>query len=284
MIWGAWGRCNMRTGHIVALMLALMLVIPVQGGDVSVMQSSQNDEEQPNANNTTLRLWSDGSSNEWSHFAASDDKHTEDNFFEDTRASGVMTIDLKFTMKPSLIKRLNMTLDGEIRGYITIYIEGDYQNGDNDGPCNSDCENLTLALKAGATEIWSEQYGDIPKGQDHQILFSHRIEESQTLWDKSTANPSLHVNMKLKGDESTTVGGLFLQGDAALFRIYLSGDNTSKIELPIDPTSWNAAFQADEDMNPPVETPGFTLVVGTVAMAMAAVWFRPSKDEEDSSQ
>ena len=272
----------MRTGNFVALLLALMIVVPVQGGDVRTMQATQDDGEQPDANNTTLRLWSDGSSNEWSHFGASDDMHTEDNIIEEDRASGLLTIDLKFTMKPALSKKLNMTLDGEIRGQIEIYIEGDYKNdGTNNGPCSNDCENLTLALKAGATEIWSQEYGDIPMEQDHQILFSHRIEEDQTLWDKSTANPSLHVNMKLKGDESTSPFSLD-PGQKALFRIYLSGDNTSKIELPIDPTSWDAAFQSDEMLNPPVETPGFTLVAGTVAMAMAAVWFRPSKIEEDS--
>ena len=274
----------MRTGHFVALMLALMIVVPVQGGDVRTMQATQDDGKQPDANNTTLRLWSDGSSNEWSHFGASDDMHTEDNILEEDRASGLMTIDLKFTMKPALSKKLNMTLDGEIRGQIEIYIEGDYKNdGTNNGPCNNDCENLTLTLKAGASEIWSKEYGDIPMDEDHQILFSHRIEEDQTLWDKSTANPSLHVNMKLKGDESTSPFSLD-PGEKALFRIYLSGDNTSKIELPIDPTSWDAAFQSDEMLNPPVETPGFTLVAGTVAMAMAAVWFRPSKIEQEDSQ
>jgi hypothetical protein len=273
----------MRTGHLIALMLALMIIIPVQGSDVSTMQSSKDDAKQPDANNTTLRLWSDGSSNEWSHFAASDDMHAEENLYEETRDNGVMTIDLKFTMKPTLIKRLNMTLDGEIRGDIKVYLEGDYTNGDNDGPCNNDCENLTLALKAGATEIWSQEYSDIPMGQDHAISFIHRIEEGQTLWDKATANPSLHVNMKLKGNLDNSIFA-FDPGEAALFRIYLSGDNTSKIELPIDPTSWDEAFQADEDMNLPVATPGFTLAAGTVAMAMAAVWFRPSKIEDEDSQ
>ena len=273
----------MRTGHLIALMLALMIIIPVQGSDVSTMQSSKDDAKQPDANNTTLRLWSDGSSNEWSHFAASDDMHAEENLYEETRDNGVMTIDLKFTMKPTLMKRLNMTLDGEIRGQIKVYLEGDYTNGDNDGPCNNDCENLTLTLKAGATEIWSEEYGNVPMEEDHQILFSHRVEEGQTLWDKATANPSLHVNMKLKGNVDNSIFAID-PGEAALFRIYLSGDNTSKIELPIDPTSWDVAFQSDEPLNPPVETPGFTLVAGTVAMAMAAVWFRPSKIEDEDSQ
>jgi len=195
----------MRTGNFVALLLALMIVVPVQGGDVRTMQANQDDGEQPDANNTTLRLWSDGSSNEWSHFGASDDMHTEDNIIEEDRASGLLTIDIKFTMKPALSKKLNMTLDGEVRGQIEIYIEGDYKNdGTNNGPCNNDCENLTIALKAGATEIWSQEYGDIPMEQDHQILFSHRIEEDQTLWDKSTANPSLHVSMKLKGETTNT--------------------------------------------------------------------------------
>ena len=84
---------------------------------------------------------------------------------------------------------------------------------------------------------------------------------------------------KLKGNEGPgIIPGTTNRQPPAEFTLYLSGDNSSKIEFPIDPSSWDEAFQSDE-MPMPVETPGFTLVAGAAAMGMAAVWFRPRPED-----
>ena len=52
------------------------------------------------------------------------------------------------------------------------------------------------------------------------------------------------------------------------------------VELPIDDSSWSASFQAGIDEAPAEETPGFTLVVASAAIAMA-VFINAKKPEED---
>jgi len=51
----------MRAKTLVALILTAMMLTPVQAGDVSVSQSEPaEDPKQPNANNTTMYMWSNG--------------------------------------------------------------------------------------------------------------------------------------------------------------------------------------------------------------------------------
>jgi hypothetical protein len=50
----------MRGKTVVALLLTVMLLAPVQGGDVTAQQEQQEDPRQPNANNTTMYLYHDG--------------------------------------------------------------------------------------------------------------------------------------------------------------------------------------------------------------------------------
>jgi hypothetical protein len=53
------------------------------------------------------------------------------------------------------------------------------------------------------------------------------------------------------------------------------------VEFPIDDSSWSESFQAGMDEAPPAEdTPGFTLVVASAAIAMA-VFVNTKKPEEE---
>ena len=69
------------------------------------------------------------------------------------------------------------------------------------------------------------------------------------------------------------------QGDPAKFELSL-GDG-SKIEIPIDDGSFTEAFQegGDIDGGGSEDTPGFTLVVASAAIAMA-VFVNARRDEE----
>jgi hypothetical protein len=56
----------------------------------------------------------------------------------------------------------------------------------------------------------------------------------------------------------------------------------SFIELPIDEESWEKSFQEGGDLGGgDVDTPGFTLVVASAAIAMA-VFVNIGKDEEEN--
>ena len=140
----------MRARTILTILLALMICVPVQGSssaaqDEEVTDPCLEDPEQPCENQTILYLWSNGISTHWSHFNVNETDNTVDNQWTNEKDNGVIDVDIRFTMKPQLSKRLNMTLDGEVRVVLNIYLEGDWTN-DNDGntACGqNDCDELT---------------------------------------------------------------------------------------------------------------------------------------------
>ncbi|RAH12104.1 MAG: hypothetical protein CMB05_004940, partial [Methanobacteriota archaeon] len=238
--------------------------------------------EQPCQNQTVLYLWSNGQSTFWSHFNANETDNAGDNMYSQEKKSGVISVDQRFSMNPQLNKRLNMTLDGEVRIVLNIYLDGDWTNNDNNGPCTNDCEELNVTLWAGATAIVRQHVPQVSTGWN-PITITHRITQEQVLWDASTANPSIQIEMKVKGDEQTGWLGT-TQGTAANFSLKLSADGSTRVELPIDPASWDEAFQAGEDGMPKAEEqPGFLFMAAIATMTLAAVYL-PSREEESQDR
>jgi len=266
----------MRGRLVVCLFLAAMLLVPVQAGDVTVMQDQQEDPKQPSENSTTLFLHHDGMNNAWTHFADNDTMDAEDGFYQEDIDNGLIDIDLRFRMNPELSKRLLMTVDGEVRGTLKMDLQGDWTNGDNDGPCNNDCDQLNVTILYGMNELYRYHHTSTTTGLQ-EIPISYRITEEQTEWDGRDGNPTVHITMKLRGDYRTN-NVVFVSGDPASFTLYLGAD--SRIDLPIDEATWTEAFQAGEDPNAGEDdSPGFGLVVASSAIAMAAV-ARRADDEE----
>lgn len=280
----------MRGRSAIAILLAILLSVPVVGGmntatttameDEEEMDPCMDDPEQPCANQTVLYLWSNGQSTFWSHFNANETDNAADNMYSQQKDNGAINIDQRISMNPTLNKRLNMTLDGEIRVTLNLTVTGDWTNdNDADSACGqNDCEELNLTLWAGATQIFRQHVPQLAQGEN-TIIFTYRITEEQTLWDASTANPSLRIQMKLKGNyqESNVI---FASGEPAEFTLGLSGDGGSKVEMPIDPATWDDDFQAGDDgVIEPEEQPGFLFMAALATMTLAAVYL-PSREEE----
>ena len=276
----------MRGAVPVALLLAILLCVPVTGGATSSAMAEEEeaqdpceeDLKQPCQNRTVLHLWSNGQSTFWSHFNATEPNNANDNMWTNEKTQGVISIDQRFSMNPQMSKRLNMTLDGEVRIVLNIYLEGDWTNNDNNGPCTNDCDELNVTLWAGATAIYRQHVPQISSGWN-VVTLTHRIAEGQTLWDASTANPSVQIEMKVKGDRQQT-SPFTVSGQVANFSMKLSGDGDTRVELPIDESSWNEDFQAGEEIVMAVEQPGFMFVTAIAALTVAAVYMPSRKDSE----
>jgi len=281
----------MRGRSALAILLAILICVPVVGGtntstsmeEEEVMDPCMEDPEQPCANQTVLYLWSNGQSTFWSHFNVNETDNAGDNMYSQEKTQGVINIDQRFSMNPQMNKRLNMTLDGEIRIVLNIYLEGDWTNNDNEGPCTNDCEELNVTIWAGATTIVRQHVPQVSNGWN-PITITHRITEGQTLWDASTANPSIQIEMKVKGDRQQGIIPGTVTGEIANFSIELSAEGDTYIELPIDPTSWDKTFQAGEDELPAAEEqPGFLFMSALATMTLAAVYLPSRKDSENVS-
>ena len=257
------------------MIVAAMMLVPVQAGDVSAQQAQQEDTRQPSANATTLYLWHDGINNAWTHFDANDTTSAEDGVYSEDIDNGLIDIDLRFRMNPELDKRLLMTVDGELRGTLKLDLQGDWTNGDNQGPCQNDCEQLNITINYGMNELYRYQHTSTTTGQQ-EIPFTYRFTEEDNLWDGRDGNPVVHVTMKLRGDRTQS---FFTQsGNPASFTIFLGED--SRVDLPIHESTWEEAFQAGEDTMDEEESPGFGLVVASAAIAMAAVAQRGRLEDE----
>jgi hypothetical protein len=271
----------MRGKAFLCLLVVALLMTPVQAGDVSAMQQQPaEDPKQPNANNTTMYIWANGMSAYWTHFNNNDTESVAENELMEDKDNGVISIKYRFTMDPSLDKRLQMTEGGEMRGNFQVYFEGDQTNGDNNGPCQSDCDFLNITVYRGANKVYQHTEQAWPADNWKSIVFSHTLteEDGNLLWDGTNDNPIIEVTMKVKGDYQQ--GGLFTldSGTPAAFGIKLGEE--ARLELPIDASSWEEAFQAGEDgMADSEDTPGFTLVVASAAIGMA-MFINASKDEE----
>ncbi len=104
-------------------------------------------------------------------------------------------------------------------------------------------------------------------------------EETIVDWDRGEYNPVVKVQMKLRGNYQTS-NIVFASGEPASFTMKLG--ELSYIELPIDDSSWDQAIQDGTDLDggsDSEDTPGFTLVVASAAIAMA-VFVNARRDEE----
>jgi hypothetical protein len=269
----------MRGKTIIVIVLVAMLLTPVQAGDVSASQSEpEEDTRQPSKGNASLFVFHDGLNNEWSHFNSSDEESTEENETREEKDNGVIDIKYRFMMKPTLDKRLNMTVGGEIRGNFNIYYEGDNENG-GDGACNSDCDWLNITVFKGAAAIHQHTEQPWVAGNWKNIVFSYTVTEEEAVWDSTSDNPIVEVTMKVKGDRTDAVpGGVLVNGAPAVFAMQLGANG--HVEFPIDDSTWNEDFQAGIEEAPAEDTPGFTLVVASAAIAMA-LFINTKKPEEE---
>jgi len=271
-------RSSMRGKALLALLLAAMLFTPVQGGEVNAQQTQEDDPKQPSANSSTLYLYHDGFADAWTHFADNDTDSAETGELREEKDNGVIDINLRFRMKPDLDRQLLMTENGEVRGNIKIAVAGDWTNGDNNGPCNNDCENLNITVFKGATELWTNQFTGIQQGEQ-SVPFTFTLTEEQLQWDGRDDSPIIQVTMKVKGDRQNGIIPGTVQGNPAHFAIKLGME--SRVELPIDEESWNEDFVLDNgDMMDEEDTPGFTVVTASAALGMAL--FTNRKNDSDA--
>ena len=89
-------------------------------------------------------------------------------------------------------KRLNMTLDGEVRIVLNIYLEGDWTNNDNQGPCTNDCEELNVTLLKGNVEVAREQFNGIDGGDADTRTWQIPVDSNTTRWNKSVDEPAIN--------------------------------------------------------------------------------------------
>jgi hypothetical protein len=273
----------MRAKTLVALLVTALMMMPVQAGDVTAMQDEPaKDPKQPDLDNQTMYMYFNDSNGEvaWTHFQNMDNDSMEE--YMDEKENGELKVDISFRMTPELTKRIYIEADGLIRGSFKINVQGDWTN-DNDGQTacgQNDCDELNITLMAGPNIIGKHHETGLTQG-DNTVVFNFQMEEDTIVdWNKKDFNPLVKVEMKLRGNyqDDFILGA---SGDPASFSMKMGED--SFLELPIDAASWDESFQDGGELGAGAEdTPGFTLVVASAAIAMA-VFVNVGKEEENEA-
>jgi len=278
------GISTMRAKTLVALLVTALMLTPVQAGDVTASQSEPADDiRQPDVNNQTMYMYFNGSNGDvaWTHFQSMDNESMDE--YMDEKENGELKVDISFRMTPELSKRIYLEEDGLIRGSFKISVEGDWTS-DNDGntACGqNDCDELNITLMAGPNIIGKHHETGLVQG-DNTVIFNFQMEEDTVVdWNKKDFNPVVKVEMKLRGNYQEQNLGFTTTGEPASFSMQMGMD--SFLELPIDEASWDESFQEGGDIDGEMEdTPGFTLVVASAAIAMA-VFVNIGKEEENEA-
>ena len=157
---------------------------------------------------------------------------------------------------------------------------------DNDGntACGqNDCDELNITLMAGPNIIGKHHETGLVQGEN-TVVFNFQMEEDTVVdWNKKDFNPVVKVEMKLQGDYQIK-GTYSIDSRLANLQVFPCNMGTdSFLELPIDEASWDESFQDGGDIGGEMEdTPGFTLVVASAAIAMA-VFVNIGKEEENEA-
>ena len=149
---------------------------------------------------------------------------------------------------------------------------------------NADCTNLTLTLKKGTFTVATKEFPELNNdGNDQTINWNIDVDRNMTRWNKSGGEePVIQIEFSKPGDQGFGCGWLFnCDGE---FSIYYSNQNNSDVEVlfPVVNKTMPVIDDDEGGIGGAVgdALPGFGLMAGMAALAMAAVAGSRVKKEE----
>ena len=143
--------------------------------------------------------------------------------------------------------------------------------------CNdqADCTNLTLSLKKGTFTVATQEFPEMNNdGNDQTINWNIDVDRNMTRWNKSgSEEPVIQIEYSKPGYSDITCFVFDCTGE---FSIYYSNQNSSAVEVLFPVVNKTEPIVVDEDegvLGGAVgdALPGFGLMAGMAALAMAAV-------------
>ena len=261
-----------RAAH--ALGLALLLALSTVVAPASAQDAVQ-DPKQPSVDNPHMHIWGSSDLNQcWTHFDRNDSSGSaSEGYGEETFGEG-QQVEVDFSCKMQENLKLDMYLDAN--GTITLDFVVAIYSADGCDDSSQECIPLTFTLMKGSTEIASQEFPDVNKdGEDELLHWNLNTNETMARWNKSMEEPEIHVQFSWPG-----YSGFFVE--CALvdctgeFRFYYSNNennNTVEVNFPVINQTIPGEGGGDGGIGGAVSDaiPGFGLVAGIGALALAAV-------------
>ena len=263
--------------RLLALSLSFFLLSSVVAAPASAQAAD--DPKQPSVENPHMHFGgTDDISSCWTHFDSNDSAgsaeggHGEKTFSQGQQVDVSFTCRIQENFKDTMYLNPNGTIVIEIG--LRIYSD-DCADGD------SSCKELTLTLYKGNMEVAVETFPSVDNNyNDEQLRWEIPVSENMTTWNKSQEEPALGVEYSKPGINDITCIILDCTGE---FWFYYSNNEdgmTAEANFPV--INMTDAIVGEESPGEEGESggglPGFGLVAGLGAMAMAAFASQSRKD------
>ena len=270
---------RLQSAALVALLLVSYIGAPITA------QSAFVDPRQPSVDNPDMHIYGNSDlSNCFMHFDGNDTTGSaEEGYGERVWPNQInQQIEMDYTCRISDNFKQDMYLNpnGTIQIRLDFNIDSDNCNDQNE------CQNLTLTLYKGGIELAMQEFpATANNGNDDSVIWNVDVDRNMTRFNRSGEEPQLRVQYSKPGINAP--GGLcqfFYCGGS--FRMYYSttnGTETGIVKFPvINQTLPGGDTDDDGGLGGAVgdALPGFGLMAGMAALAMATVAGSRVKKEE----
>ena len=262
------------------LMLGSTVASPASAtGMTGAMEGSA--DGQPDHTNNTAYIFGTTSGNPcWNNFNDTSDNSANTGYGEDEQNSGKLEVEWTCRMDPVLGDSMALEEGQDIRVTLFVDLQGTWENGQ--GNCQGDCENLNVSLMRGSVVAATEEVSGLVEGQS-TVNVNFPVDENITIWNKTSDSPGIRVRMVMYGDSGPAC--IFFDCSSH-FRLYYThpdegreepgeGGNSTMVFPILNQTAADDILGGGDGGKKDAEDkgflPGFGLLIGTGALAAAAV-------------
>jgi len=264
--------------RVIAFCLSLFLLSSV--AIVPASAQAADDPKQPSVENPHMHFWgTDDLSSCWTHFDSNDSSGSAEGGHGEKTFSQGQQVDVSFTCR--MQENFKDTMYLNPNGTIVIEVGLRIYSDDCDPEQDSSCKELTLTLYRGNLAVATQTFPSVDNNyNDEQLRWEIPVDQNMTLWNRSQEEPALEVEYSKPGINDITCIILDCTGE---FWFYYSNNEdgmTAEANFPvinmteaIDPEDPDAGGEDEGGL--PGGLPGFGLMAGLGALALASVAVRP---------
>jgi len=269
------------SSRLIALSMVVFLLSSVLAAPASAQAAE--DPKQPSVENPHMHFWGTSDlSSCWSHFDSNDSTGSaEEGYGARTYGSGQVEISLSCRSQDNFKENMYLNPNGTIIIEIGIAIFSDDCDGEQEKSC------LTLTLRRGNLAVASQVFPATDNAfNDEQIRWEIPVNQNMTVWNKSQEEPVLEIDYSAPGYNGLEcLVGFDCTGE---FKFYYSNNEdgmTAEANFPIinmtEAVDPDGGGDGDNDEGSlPGGLPGFGLMTGLGALAIAAVAVNQRTDQE----
>ena len=270
------------------LMLGSSVASPASATGMTGAMGGSADGQPDHTNNTAYIFGTTSGNPCWNNFNDTSDNSANTGYGEDEQNSGKLEVEWTCRMDPVLGDSMALEEGQDIRVTLFVDLQGSWENGQ--GNCQGDCENLNVSLMRGSVVSQTVEVAGLVEGQS-TVTVNFPVDENITIWNKTSDSPGIRVRMVMYADSGFGCGFFF--DCSAHFRLYYThpaegredpdeGGNSTMVFPILNQTAADDILGGGNGGKKDAEEkgflPGFGLLIGTGALAAAAVSGRTKPD------